>query len=139
MSMCYWICEGVGVRTNDLYPHLNRKKCIELIEKKTGDTFVGDEDEFDIDEYLYGEVYENLAEMLCDCDETNTLSWGDNGNGEYFFFYCPTYPWSRRNNEPSSLDEVHERIKNAIIQLCNLPDKEIEKMIDNDIYEYGCG
>lgn len=30
MSMSYWICEGVGIRVNQLRPFLNPQKCIQL-------------------------------------------------------------------------------------------------------------
>ena len=139
MSVSYWMCEGVGIRVGRLFPHLNNDKCIALIKEKYGEEFVEDENEFDIDDYLYGELFQNLGDMLCHCDDTNTLSYGDNGDGEYYFYYTPSYPWDRRDNEPTSLEDVHERIKDAVQRICDLTREEIEALIDDDIYEYGCG
>ncbi len=140
MSLSYWMCEGMGVRASDLTPHLNKLKCIAVIKEQLGDDeVVPEEKDFDIDDYLFGQLFENLADMLCHCDDTDTLTWGDNGDGEYFFYYVPSYPWDRRENEPQSIDEVHKRIKDAIQCICDLTREEIEKLIDNDIYEYGCG
>ena len=34
MSMSYWICEGVGVRVNQLRPFLNPQKCIQLLKEQ---------------------------------------------------------------------------------------------------------
>lgn len=139
MSMNYWMCESIGIATNKLIPHLDTAKCIEVIKKQSNGELTPDADEFDIDDYFYGELFENLADMLCHCDTTNTLTYGDNGNGEYFFYYAPSYPWNRRENEPNSIAEVHERIKDAVQCICNMTREEIEAMIDDDIYEYGCG
>lgn len=34
MSMSYWICEGVGIRANQLRPFLNPQKCIQLLKEQ---------------------------------------------------------------------------------------------------------
>ena len=63
MSMSYWICEGVGIRVNQLRPFLNPQKCIQLLkEQLPGEEIL--EDGFDIDDYLYGEPFENLADVF---------------------------------------------------------------------------
>ncbi len=140
MSMCHWICEGIGIRTNDLYQYLNNQKCMDALRELGIDDIEETEpDEFDIDDYLLGEPYQNLGDFLCRLDDTHTLSYGDDGDGESFFYYTPSYPWSRRDNEPASIQEVHERIIDAVIQVCDLSRDEVEAMIDDDIYEYGCG
>lgn len=138
MSTVYWTCEGVGIRTNELYPFLNKQKCIETIRKQVPDKEI-EEDDFDIDEYFFGEVFDNLGDMLCHVDDTNTLTYGDNNEGEYYFYYPPSYPWDRRENEPESIEEVHERIIAAVLQLCDMDRQEIEAIIDDSIYDYGCG
>lgn len=139
MSMSYWMCEGVGIATNALKPHLDTLKCIELIKEQSNNELIPDEKDFDIEDYFFGQLFENLADMLCHCDSTGTLTWGDNGDGEYYFYYTPSYPWDRRENEPNSIVEVHERIKDAVQCLCSLTREQIEEFIDDDIYEYGCG
>lgn len=77
--------------------------------------------------------------MLCYCDETDTLTWGDNDEGEYFFYYTPSYPWDRRDNEPQIIEEVHARIIAAIQRICDLSSEHIKRLIDNEVHEYGCG
>lgn len=75
-----------------------------------------------------------------DClDDTNTLTYGDNGDGEYYFYYTPSYPWNRAENEPKSIADVHERIIAAVLRLCDISVEEIEAIIDDDIYDCGCG
>lgn len=138
MSTVYWMCEGIGIRTNDLYPFLNERKCIEIIREQLPDEKIN-EDDFDIDDYFYGEPFENLGDLLCHVDDTNTLSYGDNGDGECYFYYTPSYPWNRTNNEPESINDVHKRIISAVIRLCDMGADEIEAIIDDDIYDYGCG
>ena len=139
MSMSYWMCEGVGIATNSLKPHLDTLKCIEFIKEQSNNEFIPDEKDFDIEDYFYGQLFENLADMLCHCDDTDTLTWGDNGEGEYYFYYTPSYPWNRQENESTSIAEVHERIKDSVQRLCNLTREQIEKFINDYIYEYGCG
>lgn len=138
MSTVYWMCEGIGIRTNELYPFLNKQKCIEVIKKQLPDEEI-EEDDFDINEYFFGEPFDNLGDLLCHVDDTNTLTYGDNNEGEYYFYYPPSYPWDRRENEPKSIKEVHERIVAAVLQLCDIDRREIEAIIDDDIYDYGCG
>lgn len=38
-----------------------------------------------------------------------------------------------------SIAEVHERIIDAVQCICDLSRTQIEDMIDDDIYDYGCG
>lgn len=49
MSMSYWICEGVGIRANQLRPFLNPQKCIQLLKEQLPSEEIS-EDGFDIDE-----------------------------------------------------------------------------------------
>lgn len=73
------------------------------------------------------------------CDDTDSLTYGDNGNGESYFYYPPSYPWERTENEPSSIAEVHERVIKAVLRLCDMTREQVEALIDDDIYDYGCG
>lgn len=97
------------------------------------------EDKFDIDDYLYGKPFDNLAEMFTVCGNTNSLTYDDNGDGEYYFYYMPTYPWKRTDNEPTSIEEVHKRIIDAVLCLCNMTAEQVNALIDDDIYDLGCG
>lgn len=51
----------------------------------------------------------------------------------------PSYPWERTENEPSSIAEVHERVIKAVLRLCDMTREQVETLIDDDIYDYGCG
>lgn len=138
MSMCHWVCEGIGINTDDVIGKINVKKCIKFLKEQLPDEEI-DEKDFDIDDFLYGQPFDNFGDVLCHCDDTNTLTYGDNGEGEDYFFYTTSYPWERRENEPTSIEEVHERIIAAVQKLCDLTSDQIEKLIQNDLYEYGCG
>ena len=94
------------------------------------------DDEFE--DFVDGE-YMNVAEAFCACDETGFMTFGDDGDGGCYFIYPPKYPWQCKENEPKSIDEVHKIIKDAVHKLCDISDEELEYLIDNDIYEYGCG
>lgn len=146
MSMCYWMIEGVGIDTSKLWQHLNKRKLVNLISKQCPD----DEEiiewkrrrnltEFDVDDYLDGNPFENLADLLTHCDYTDTLCYGDDGDGGIYFYYPPSMPWHHRENEPQSIEEVHKRIIDAVMEVTDLSKAEIEEMIDDDIYSVGCG
>lgn len=139
MSMCYWMCEGIGIATSALVPYLDVDKCTKLICEQTSGEIVSNKEDFDINDYLYGEVFENLADMLCHCDNSEAMTYGDNGDGESYFYYTKTYPWERLETEPKSIEEVHSIIKDAVQRVCNLTRDEIEEMINDDIYDFGCG
>ena len=138
MSMCYWMCEGVGIDTDFIREYLDKKKCIKFIREQFPSETV-EEEQFDLDDYLYGNPFDHLGDLLCHCDDTNTLTYGDNGDGTKYFYYTPSYPWNRRENEPQSIKEVHERIIAAVQEICTVPSQIVEEIIDDDIYEYGCG
>lgn len=127
-----------GIRVNQLRPFLNPQKCIQLLKEQLPGEEIS-EDGFDIDDYLYGEPFENLADVFTFCDDTDSLTYGDNGDGESYFYYPPSYPWERTENEPSSIAEVHERVIKAILRLCDMTREQVETLIDDDIYDYGCG
>ena len=140
MSTCYWMCEGIGIKANELYPYLNKSKCISVLKRELGEDFeIQDGGDFEIDDYLFGNPFENMGDFLCHCDDTNTMTFGDNNDGDCYFYYVPSYPWERRHNEPLSITEVHERIIDSVQCVCDLSRTQIEDMIDDDIYDYGCG
>lgn len=138
MSMCYWMCEGIGINTDSILKYLNKKKLIKFILEQIPEEII-DEEQFDLNDYLYGNPFDNLGDILCHCDDTKTLTYGDNGDGACYFYYTPSYPWSRRENEPQSVQEVHERIIDAVQKICTVTPEKVEKIIDDDIYDYGCG
>lgn len=137
MSMCYWLCQGIGIKTDDIYPYIDREKCARIIQRELPDEKI-EVETYELEEFFYGEPFENLGDLLCHCDDTNTLTFGDNGYDESYFYYQPSYPWSRVDNEPVSRIEVCERIVDAVLQICSVSRKKIEELID-DIYEVGCG
>ena len=116
MSMCHWVCEGIGINTDDVIGKINVKKCIKFLKEQLPDAEI-DEKDFDIYDFLYGQPFDNFGDVLCHCDDT----------------------WERRENEPASIEEVHERIIAAVQKLCDLTSDQIEKLIQDDLYEYGCG
>lgn len=146
MSMCYWMIEGIGIDVEKIRPHLNNRKLINfLVEQYPEEEEIlywkgrRDVKSFDIDDYLHGDLFDNLAELLTHCDDTDTLTFGDDGDGGVYFYYPPSMPWHRRDNEPQSPQEVHERIIDAVMVITDLSEAEIEAMIDDDIYAVGCG
>lgn len=138
MSMSYWMNEGVGIRCDDIFDHLDKHKCYLVVQEQLPDEEI-DEEGFELDDFLYGNAFENIADFLCCLDDDDIFTFGDNGDGQYYFLYPPSYPWGRRENEPKSLEEVHSRIVSILLKVTDLTPQEAEALIDDDIYEYGCG
>lgn len=147
--MTYWLIEGIGINVDKVRPHLNKRKVINLILRHFPENedalkwkFRRDLSGFDIYDFFDGCPFDNLADLLTYCDDTDTLTYGDtNGynDGDEYFYYPPSMPWGMRDNEPQSIKEVHERIIDAVKVVTDLSDAEIESLIDNYISAVGCG
>lgn len=113
-----------------------------LISRLLPDTIADNEiteDDFDLEEFIFGDPYQSLAELMCEIDGSGVMGYADNGYGEDYYLYCPSYPWTWRKNEPKSISEVHRIIIKTISKITNLKLDQIEAMIDDDIYDHGCG
>lgn len=146
MSVCHWMIEGIGIKAEMIEPHLNIERVVALfLEKFPGDeeleemVSTGDYSGFDMGEYLHGNCFENLGEVLWHCDDTDALTYGDDGEGTSYFYYRPSMPWHHTEAEPKSEQDVIDRIVNAVQKIADIPAEEIVKMIDTDLYVYGCG
>ncbi len=146
MSVCYWMIEGIGIDVEKIRPHLNKRKLSNLLVEQYPEEeevlyWKGRRDigTFDIDDYLHGDLFDNLADLLTHCDDTDTLTCGDDGDGGCYFYYPPSIPWHCRVNEPKSQEEVHKRIVDAVMVVTDLSEAEIEKLIDDDLHVMGCG
>lgn len=141
MSMAYWTIDGVGIRAEDLQPFIDCEKLNAFLMKKfeidEGDPIL---DDSTLDDFLNGEPYDNFAELLSHCDDSNILTYADNGDCEYsYLYYPPTMPWNRRENEPTSPEEVHEFIAAAVSKICNIPREKLDELIDDELNVEGCG
>ena len=146
MSVSYWMIAGVGIDTDKVEPHLDKEKLAKMLLEQLPD----DEelleilaskqyDNLDVRDFLYGEPFENLGDLLTHCDDTDSITYGDDGESGSYFYYPPSMPWHRVPDEPETLEEVHRRIIKAVQVVTNLSDKDIETMIDDDLYVVGIG
>ena len=99
----------------------------------------GDFSSLDIEDYLYGQPFDNIADLLTHCDDTDSITYGDDGEGSYYFYYPPSMPWEMRDTEPKNIQEVHNRIIAAVQQVADLESDEIDLMIDDDLHVVGFG
>lgn len=150
MSMSYWMIEGVGLDTDRVRPYLNKEKAAQFLIEQISDEpdtvwslkqmlSTGDFSGLDIDDYLYGEPFENFADILTHCDDTDSITYGDDGDGSYYFYYPPSMPWEMRDTEPKTVREVHNRIIEAVQKVTDLTAEEIDLMIDDDLHVVGFG
>lgn len=159
MSMIVWAIQGIGIKANDVEPHLDINKIIkvariigtkETVEKLKAykKTLQATKQPLDIDDVLSvfeieypspssAAHIENIADLLLCCEETAAFTWTGNGEGTWYFYYKPSMPWERTDADPKSLSEVHERIIKAVQMVTKLSKDEIEDMIDDDLDEYG--
>ena len=79
MSVSYWLIEGVGLNADNIEPYINKEKTLRFFceqvpdEAEVKDTIAaGDYTSFDMEEYYYGNGFENLADVLCHCDDTDS-------------------------------------------------------------------
>lgn len=146
MSVSYWMIEGIGIDTDKIEPFLNKEKLARMLLEQLPD----DEElasiienkqynELDVNDFLYGEPFNNLADLLTHCDDTDSITYGDDGDGGAYFYYPPSMPWHRTDNEPDTIEEVHRRIITAVQVIADLTDDEIETMINDDLYVVGIG
>lgn len=147
MSMCYWIIQGIGLNTNDIYNHIDKAKLAAFLHQQLPDdeevtrmVQLHQYNELDVEDYLGGYPFDNLGDLLVHCDRTDTLTYGDDGDGGSYLYYPPSMPWDRLPNEPKSIGVVHQRIIQAVKGIVsNLSDTEIDTMIDDDLYVVGMG
>lgn len=159
MSMCYWMIEGVGVAVDKVYPHLDNEKVTRMLHKQFPDDegiaeimnsgrygdmnmnpCVYSDCGVNLIDFFHGKGFDGgLGDLLCHCDDTDSLTFCDDGEGCEYFYYPPSMPWHRTDTEPDSIEEVHRRIIKAVQKLTNLSDAEIVAMINDDLYEVGCG
>lgn len=135
--MCHWIVSGVGIQLDDL--PLNNQKCLALYKEVLPDIPVEDETAFDIRDYLNCNPFEGIKNLFYYADKKDVLICDSDGEGNNYLYYPPTMPWERRTNDPETLLEAHDIIREAVKNLTDLSDSEIEALINDDLYEYGCG
>lgn len=146
MSVSYWMIEGVGINTDKIEESINKEKLAAiLLEQLPDDELVLDiikkkaYDWLDVHDFLCGEPFDNLGDLLTYCDDTDSITYGDDGEGGSYFYYPPSMPWHRVRDEPDTIDEVHRRIIKAVQVITDLSGEEIEAMIDDELYVVGIG
>lgn len=139
--MEHWIISGVGICADELRPFIDYEKLTSFLkeEYEIDDGNLTLTEKTGLDGLMHGCPYDNFAELLTHCDETDLLTYDDTGNGECsYLFYPPTMPWNRRENEPTSPEEVHELIAVAVSKICNIPREKLEELINDELYVEGC-
>ena len=145
MSMDYWIISGVGIACYNIEPYVKKDKLFDFIrsqfsEKDLKDIFPYIEyPSLSIEEIVSMSGYDNLADLLCHCDDTDSLTYGDDGEGNCYFYYPPSMPWEHTATEPKSAEEVIQRIIVAVQKITDMTSEQIKSYIDTDLHIVGMG
>ena len=151
MSMCYWVCEGIGFEQSDLIPLLDGDKVKTLFA-----VFVTDEvweEEYNFSSRTNDKKVEAIMEMI-DCsdfdnklpelfqqkDDKGVLSCQNDNDGQYFLLYSPRYPWNESGGFTSQ-EEVVRYFYDLLRPFCkdDVSEKDLLAVIDVDIHAHGCG
>lgn len=80
MSMSYWMIEGIGLNVQDIKPYINMEKAVRFFyglfpnDPDLADLIAAnDYASFDLETFYQGNGFENLADVLCHCDDTSSL------------------------------------------------------------------
>ena len=146
MSLSYWMIEGIGLCANDIEPHLDNEKVVKCISEVHPDdlelkTMIlrDDYSNFDVHDYIDNGLFENVGDLLCFCDDTDSLTFCNDGDVNTYFYYPPSMPWERSVSDPKNEEEVIQRIISAVKGLTDLQDYEIREMIDRQLCVVGAG
>ena len=145
MSTSYWLISGVGIACYNIEPYVKKDKLFDFIRRELCKEdlerlFPGIEyPSLSIEEIVSMSGYDNLADLLCHCDDTDSLTYGDDGEGNCYFYYPPSMPWEHTPTEPKSVEEVIDRIVNSIQQITDMTSEQIESYIDTELHVVGIG
>ncbi len=139
MSMDYWGIVGYGLCLNDIEEYINREKFNQVVRDINPNLQFDEDDVFDDDTFCGG-IYVNLAHFFTELDTNNNFCYEDNGDGECYLLFEPSYPWETnyRKREPKTKEEVKERLINLLTPFYNMPINILKEKIDY-INTMGCG
>lgn len=113
MSVSYWLIEGIGIDTEKLFPHIDKKKFVQTLHELLPDNAevlaIMEENNYQqvqIDDFFDGNPYESLADLLTHCEDTACTTYASDGDGGEYFFYPPRMPWRQAANEPDMVTSL---------------------------------
>lgn len=146
MSLSFWVINGIGIDAAKIQDRFKTEKLVRFLsEQVPNDNDLkrmlesGDFSSFTLEDYLYGSWFDSVADILCHCDDTDTLTCASDGEGGEYFYYPPSMPWDHVPNEPQSEEDVIERIVAAVQKITDMSDDQIREIVDLDLYVVGCG
>lgn len=141
MNVSHWLITGIGIRANDIEPRIDETKAIQFLYEQFPDAvdleIIFHDNDFTAKDLGQCCGFDNLANVLCHCDDTDTLTYGDDGEGNQYFYYPPSMPWHHVFNEPKSENDVIDRIVAAVQKITNMSRDEIVNLIDTNLYVVG--
>ena len=99
MSRSFWMIQGIGLRANDIEPHIDKEKaarCILDVYPHISElydmTISNDYSSFNVQDYIECRLFDNIGDLLTFCDPTDSLTFCDDGEGNVYFYYPPSMP-----------------------------------------------
>lgn len=150
MSFTYWGIDGLGVCIDDILPMLDAEEIRLVMTKHRDGVFGGSDDEFeeylqagndDRFEYLHEDLIrftDQISGVIVSEDEKQLLWTSNNGDGGFYVFYPPVYPWERREGECGGEDEAKRYICDLLLRF-TLPEVTAEQVLEkiDHIHEVG--
>lgn len=147
MSLDYWAITGIGINANEIRSRIDSKKaalCVRKLlpfsddQKELADMTAKDDfSAFNIEDFCGGRVFENLADFLYCCSDSDFLTYDDDGVGNSYLYYPPSMPWERIDGDPESEHEVVACIIKAVQKVTDMTACEIRDLIDRDLHIFG--
>ena len=129
MSFTPWTVEGVGISVNTFAHRIDEEKLFHKIQEVTHTSLEGREE--DPLEDLILDVF-GYSDYYIDPEEYPGLLFGYCAE-ERFIFFPPAMPWQRKENEPKTLEEVHQMIVKLVCSITDMTADEVLKEIDDDL------
>lgn len=148
MSTCTWVIEGVGIPFSKVLPNIALDKFIAGVERcshKAEREIEALREEIatnyhaSVEEFIAETEDEFAARMLTVGallfgDEHQSLVYSTDTEAEGYIYYPPSMPWERKEDEPTSIEEVHDRIVKAVQSVANMDEADILSLIDDELF-----
>lgn len=118
---------AIGIDTYLLLDFIDTKKLYNFLQEELQGMHIPQD--VNIEDLTHGQPYCCLGEVFALLDNSDTLTFDGN-----YLFYPQSFPWERTDNEPQTIEDVHNNIIKAVQKLVDLEEEQIDEFIDNAMH-----